>query len=228
MSNPKFEIINSKEIRIGERVLSYHQHTPPLNDNTIYSIDASANSSDTHTQKLYPYDFNGIKPTDFPNGLSISLTISQSEFSNVCFFLVSKMNDQAEISIIVDLLFKEWHLPISLSHFTEIYKSALFEVVTNISDVEIELTDVGYFVIAKTKVLTNSTIGSAYIKLSKEVLFAYRKSLASLTNIDKPYKNLSSTPTDNIGLRWWIRYVVVPIIGSGTFVAAIIWLSNVF
>jgi hypothetical protein len=226
MSGSKFEIINSKELRIGKRTLSYHHQNPPI-DNTIYSIDASDNSRDSHTQKLHPFDFKEIKPSDLPNGITISLAISQAEFSYLCYFYINKANDQVEISVLVDLLFKEWHLQTNLAHFIELYKSTLFEVITNISDIEIEPTDVGYFVIAKSKVLTSSAIYDAYIKLSKEVLFAYRKSLANLT-LDNSKKSSFNIPPDSSGLRWWLRYVLVPIIGSGTFVAVIVWLSHLF
>jgi len=127
------------------------------------------------------------------------------------------------ISVTVDLNFADWHLPGNLRDFADTYRSAVLDAITGPAGVHIEQNEAGYSLECTAVVLPSTDLYDAYQALAEEVLIAYRKALAHLVKPagTDPKGNAAATPaTDTHGPRWWIRYVLVPVQGSGAVAAA--------
>lgn len=224
MADSAFELINQTTVRIGDRVLTSHLCDPPLEGKHRYVIEATSDERNRYGQQLYIHDFREIYPTDLPNGISINIERPKSSFRDVGFIDIKKSDDHSELSIIVCLDFADWHLPLNLPHFAEKYIDSLKENVAGILRAEIETTDAGLYIVCGVTVMPTSTYLSAYRNLDAQVLATYRKCLGDIYKPKSVKKAEPGQPQDYSGTKWWVRYVVVPVIGSGAFAAAAAWL----
>lgn len=192
---------------------------PPFEGKWRYLVNGDGHERAHSGHHLSPYNLRGLRPIDVPNGLSLSIYRPKSSFRLLNSFELRKLDDECQISVTVDLAFADWHLPKNLRDFVDDYRSSLSKVVTNLVNVTADQDEVGYSLTCAVKVSPLEDFFAAYTNLAEEVLVAYRQALADLVRPNAPMQPIS--PTDGHGPRWWIRYVVVPIIGSGAVAAVV-------
>lgn len=220
MTIPVFEIIDKASFRVGDKLLSGHSCDPPLDGKYRYAMEGTSNERDRIVQHLFIHDFREVRPVDLPNGVSIHISNPKSEFRQVNFAEIKKINDQSELTIILCFDYVDWHLPLNLQHFAERYSGTLLRQVDSAIRCDIDQTEVGLFINCSIVVAPETNFLSAYRKADAQILAIYRKCLADIYTQQHPTKEIVTTQAkDNDGSKWWFRYVIVPIIGSGTVAA---------
>ena len=215
----KFTIANPHTACVGDAQVRMHTMEPPFEGKWRYLVSGEGHEGSHPEHHLSPHNLRGLRPSDVPNGLSLSIYRPKSSFRLLSSFELRKLDDESQISVNVDLAFADWHLPKNLRDFVDDYRSALLRGLTNLVNVTIDQDEVGYSLTCAVKVSPSGDFFAAYTSLAEEVLAAYRQALAELVRPSAPIQPTS--PTDGHGPRWWIRYVVVPILGSGAVAAAV-------
>ena len=230
MTSTSFEILENKRIRIGSQLLDMHLSSPPLDGKWKYIIEATSDTRDKIVQHLNMHQLGDIYPTDLPNGISISISSPKTEFRAIQFADIKKLDDQSELRVTMIFDFVDWHLPVNLQHFGENYRDAMLVEVKEALLAEITTTEFGLFITCGVRVPPKTNYLDAYRKINTQVLTTYRKCIAD-TYKSKDIKVINSRPlqkSDSTGLKWWVRYVLVPVIGSGAFAAVIAGLITFF
>lgn len=214
-----FELIDNETFRVGERVVSCHFVDPPVQGKYRYLAETTSDERDRICQHLSIHDFREIHPSDLPNGISINIQSPRSDFRQIHFAEIKKVNDQSELVIVLCFDYVDWHLPINLQHFAERYRDALLSHVDRALDCHIDHSEPGLILSCSISVPPDTDYLSAYGKAVSQILATYR---TSLENIYKPPSPKGAKPIqadDSAGAKWWFRYVIVPVLGSGAVAA---------
>jgi hypothetical protein len=219
MTVSAFEMIGNESFRIGDRVVSCHFSDQPSNGKYRYYADVTSDERDKICQHLFVHDFRDVYPSDLPNGISINIQSPRSDFRQVSYAEITKVNDKSELTIVICFDFLDWHLPINLVSFAERYRDALLCRVDGALRCHIDQSEPGLFVVCSTSVTPDQNYLSSYRAVVRQALSTYRKCLENI--YQQPASEGVAPPqvTDTVGARWWVRYVVVPILGSGAVAA---------
>lgn len=220
MDSSTFKLVNQTTYRVGGRELSCSYCNPLFKGKFRYIADGTSDERDSVADHLFIHDFCDTHPTDLPNGISITIVSPKSEFRQVDFARIEKVEDKAELTITLGFLYADWHLPISLPHFLERYRDALLRQVGNASQANIENSEVGFFLSCAVVVQPSVDFWSAYQESTSQILSTYRKCLAELFGERQQPKAATIQKSEGIsGARWWFQYVIVPVLGSGAVAA---------
>lgn len=216
-----FELLDQSTFKVGGRKVKCSYCNPPFQGKYKYLADGISNEKDSVWQQLFIHDFSDTHPTDLPNGISITIVDPKSDFREVNFAKIEKIDDKSELTIILNFNYVDWHLPISLPHFLEGYREALFKEVKDATQATIESSDVvGFFISCSVVVQPTENFWSAYLQTTSQMLTIYRKFLAEMFGERQQLKpKKTSSDDDNSGAKWWFRYVIVPVLGSGAVAA---------
>ncbi|MCK6393617.1 hypothetical protein [Zoogloea sp.] len=220
MAAPVFELIDNSTFRFGERVVSGHFSDLPFHGKYRYVVEGTSDERARIPQQLFFHDFIDIRPADLPNGISITLQRPRSEFRQVNFAEIKKVDDQSVLVIILCFDYVDWHLPINLQLFSERYRDSLLRQVDSAVEAHIDQADFGLFINCSISVASDVTFLAAYRKADSQILATYRKCLEDLYKT-QPAKNETkpAKTDDSEGAKWWFRYVIVPVVGSGAVAA---------
>lgn len=199
-----------KEVEIGEHKLEAHYDESPR-DGFRYSIDAIGNSHDKRGQKFYPHFMKGINGSSFPDSVDLHVYDVKRKFRHIDSIWVRKVDGRCSIMNSMSLYYPDWELPESISNFVDRYVKALRKQ-CDIAEVEFSKDEYGYNIFCTVNISESEDIYSGIEKLEEAQEFLYRKLLI------KPDKKVSEKYGEG-RLHWWIRYVIVPLIGSGTIAA---------
>lgn len=219
---PIFEILSRESVRIGPQKFRCFTHEPPLQGRWHYSIEAAGNDRNAPWTKLSPYHLNNVRPIDLPNGTSISIYQPKSNLRDLSYMMIEKIDDQSFITTTVNFNYPDWHLPVPLHQFLIEYQTIIAQDSDAVESVEISQTEYGLDVICKMRVGSQEDYHVAYDRCCAYILDTYRGALASVFNSqNKSVVKQENSVTDMHGARWWIRYVVVPLLGSATGLALV-------
>lgn len=213
MAISDFEILEPTKFRIKDKIISARYHEQPLQGRYKYTVDCTSNERDKIVQNLNIYEFGNISPTDLPNSFILTIQEPRSEFKQLAFIEISKLNDSSELSCTVIFDYGDWHLPINLVHFSDLYASTLQNRVENFTKTAIDKSEAGIFITCWTSIPPQTNYLDAYRKLASEMLLSYRKSIEMTYQPNDMDKKISAPlPHDNSGFMWWLRYIIVPLI----------------
>lgn len=225
-----FELLSPERLRIGS--INYTVRSDPsASDGEIYMLEASADPDQRHAQHLAPANLRGVRAADLPNGFYLSierLSKAKPALRNIHFLVVRKESDQVRVSTTAAFDHSDWHLPESLVHFAHRYAVALSASLGLGSNVSVDENDTGVEVTVHTQPAPERDLFAEYTAVAEACLVVYRASIAerySSQAIAKPERDLQpstapptpAAPGDSAGAKWWFRYVLVPVIGSGAF-----------
>lgn len=221
MADAAFELIPQSKVRIEGRILSINYCDPPLEGKYRYLMDGTSDERDKICQHVFVHEFRNIFPTDLPNGFSLTIEQPRSDFRQINSVNIKKLDDLSKLVVTLYFSFSDWHLPLNLSHFAEAYCSSLRENVENETDTYVEPDNLGVYVCCGVSVSSTTSFFSAYRKAEAQILATYRTCLADVykpaASLKKDTKQVPSV--DVSGAKWWVKYVIVPVLGSGSVAA---------
>lgn len=225
MTSSAFEILSESTFRVGDKAIAGHFCDPPERGKWKYAIEATSDERSRNGQHLFVHDFREVRPVDLPNGISIVIQSPKSEFRQVGFAEINKINDRSELIVTITFDYADWHHPLNLQHFAERYCDAWRQDVAQATNCHIDRSEIGLYINCSIQVSPEVDYLSAYQKIDAQVLAVYRKCLSEVsTQNTQPKTDAPSTPvgerTDS-GAKWWVRYVIVPVIGSGAVAALV-------
>lgn len=209
---------------IGGYNLRTHVLEPNSKEEHRYVIEATAEEHPRVGQYLPIHALRNISPADIPNDFYLcieDLDARRTKFRNLRFLTLTKKQDVTKICVIITLDNWDWHIPESLHGFVDRYVNILNSSESQNINATSEPDDTGFSVYARSIVSPDQDIYEAFLQLSGLSLKAYREAVS--IGYSTPSKSITTQApkhypiqpaTDAHGLRWWVRYVVVPIVGS--------------
>lgn len=209
----KTYIMENKEIiKIGLKELAAYVERDAV-DAYKFSIETSGNKREKYAQTFYPISLGEETGESFPNDTELSIYNVESDFRVINTIWIKKKNGVCKISLNINVCYSNWGLHESLGYFIDRYKAALtktklFEEVTSSKE------EYGYYLECVSTVENDASIYRSYSKIESSLESTYRNTL-----ILTQEKSVSSFSEGR--LHWWVRYVAVPLVGSGTIAAVI-------
>ena len=192
----------------GNLLVAFYDEAP--SDDCVYSIETTSNSGNKYGQHFFPRKLSGLSGDDFPSSTSLAIYDLKSGFKFLDMLYVRRCGEDTSLELLGSIDFHSWDLPESLGTFIDRYVAKLRESEL-VHSVSATREDYGYFIKCA------APVGS-------EDLFSKFSELEGI--MESTYRNYllpaESNPPQAYGdgrLHWWIRYVIVPLVGSGAVAA---------
>lgn len=218
----KVTIISDKEISIGERTLPIFHHDPQING-VEYSLEATSDSNNTYQPQLYVRQLNGITAGMLPNCLDISIYNPKSPFRFIDYLVIRKQANSCVMIIFITLYYSKWDYTLNLVQWSEIFRNNLLSKVKEIRTANKHRDEYGVNFSCEANMSETDDIFDMFERLGSAIESVYMESIksAELTPSDSDSKQL---PSKRGELKWWIQYVLAPLLGSGAFAAIVAWM----
>jgi len=203
--------VSQKTFQIGVRDLEAYIHDPPING-VRYSIEASGNQRQKSQQQLHPVQFLDTTFDQLPDALSVSIYEVQTSFQPIDMVYVSKTTKYA-VSVLMSFSFSTWEMPESLGKFVERYVKGLHEA-ANIVEASCDKSEYGFDVFCEASPASSEKIYRIIQELEVTAASVYRETIIP------PVATQKKTASE-AHWQWWIRYVLVPIVCSGSVAAVL-------
>ncbi|SRR5258706_5723400 len=219
------EILGQRQLRVRDRHFEMFFSDPPRIDGSIYNLEANGQDDESGRTHLEPYELRGVLGKDLPNALSISIYRPKSHLGNMmCMVDFENLNQGPVTKAVICLDQVNWHLPMHLADFcdelSQLIASAK-DLVTSTNSTE----DEGSIYITVTAPIGPTVDCYAVFQSVDElILRSYRGTLRMFMRETpaRRAKESPAPPADTHGPRWWIRYVVVPVVLGGLTIAALL------
>lgn len=145
----------------------------------------------------------------------------RSEFKNTTSAHFKHISTGHEISQDIYFDYADWHLPLNIIDFADLLKRELENGPSKLAQVRIYKSDVSVYLICIAAISGNDDLYVKFKEINASIMRAYRTCLHSLTK--PPTTEGTRHKDDTNGVKWWVRYVAVPLVGSGAFAALVAW-----
>lgn len=218
----RVKIISNKEILIGERILPIFHHDP-LIDGAEYSLETTSDSKNKFQPELYVRQLKGVTANLLPDRLDISIYNPKSPFRFIDYLVVKKRATSCTMTIFLTFYYSKWDHALNLVQWSEIFRSDLLSKVTAIKTAVKHRDEYGVNFLCDVNLSDTDDIFEVFERVGSDIETVYVQSIkrADIAISDSQSELL---PDKRRELRWWIQYVVVPLLGSGAFAALVAWL----
>jgi hypothetical protein len=216
------ELIGSDQIRINGRFLHLNYVDPPLEDGTVYCLTLSANPYRRHVEHFDLQEFHSVRGRDLPAGFSMTLEDLRTTLNSNVLVTFDNLAHGPEASLALTFSYVEWHLPGNLADFLESYKRELEQPEYGVSRVTLSRSEQWFYMTPWTPIAADELCARAFGRLDEASVAAYRKALQRFVyGMQQPGTAVTAPAPDAKGFKWWLRFIIVPIVTSTSFVTAI-------
>lgn len=195
-----------KKLRIGDcEVEAWHSSDP--GDGYEYSIDVRSYSEESMYPQFHLMRLRRVRPKELPDSCHIIFQSPKSEFKRVNFVEFKSNKGVYELEIILCIDYRDWEMRESVASFVDRFCDAVRKSITD--EVTPIRTEYGYFIHCPFNISETKDIYEFYSEKERELERVYRNSLAF-----NPTEVVSKKYGED-RLHWWVRYVIVPLAGSG-------------
>lgn len=189
-------------------------YSSELYNGYAYLIDISPCPEENLYQHFHLMRLRGISPKELPDSCHIIFQSPKSEFKRVSFVEIKSNKGLYELEIILCIDYRDWEMKESVPSFVDRYCDTLKKSVTQtITPVR---TEYGYYVHCIFNISEVKDIYEFYSEKESEIERTYRNTLATdSTEVD-------SHKYGDDRLHWWVRYVFVPLAGSGAIATILV------
>ncbi len=204
--------MDSIKIKIAQQELDAH-YDEQCTYGYMYTVEASGNPSSKYMQKFFPGRLSGVNCSALQDKLDLCIYDLKTGFRHIESMWVRKREGKCHIQNSISFEYTNWDLPESLSSFIDRYASGLKES-GQITEVRADKNEYGYYVMSTVELTETDDICKKVDSLEELQESIYRKTII------KP-QNIQVTKYGEERRHWWIRYVIVPLIGSGAIAAGV-------
>lgn len=199
-------VFERKKLKIGDCEVEAW-HSSDSSDGYEYLINIGPYSEESIYGQFNLMYLRRIIPKELPDSSHIVFQSPKSEFKRVNFVEFKSKKGVYKLEIILCIDYRDWEMKESVASFVDRFRNA---VKKSITDAVIPVrTEYGYFIHCQFNISEAKDIYEFYSEKESELERMYRATLAS---------NLSEVVSQKYGedrLHWWVRYVIVPLAGSG-------------
>lgn len=208
-------MVNEKRIiQIGAHSIEawYNEHSE---DGFRYFAELDGNPTWPNEGKFYVTFFNGVGCAAIPDSTHLVILYTGSQFRKVNFVIFKKAEFECELGITLALNYQDWEMAESVSKFVYRFADSIRSELG--FDVKPLKTEYGYFVECWSRKTNVTDIFSWYSDMEHSIERIYQRELVNPSVLSQAGQKYGEGR-----IHWWMRYVVVPLIGSGTIAAVIV------
>lgn len=195
-----------KKLKIGDCEVEAW-YSSESGDGYEYSIDVSSCSEESLYRQFHLMCLRKVSPKELPGSCHIVFQSPKTEFKRVNFVEFKSNEGAYELEIILCIDYRDWEMKESVACFVDRFCDAIKKSITG--DVTPVRTEYGYFIHCPFNVSEIKDIYEFYSEKESELERVYRNTLASDST------EVVSHKYGEDRLHWWVRYVIVPLAGSG-------------
>nr|MBV6630595.1 hypothetical protein [Oceanococcus sp. HetDA_MAG_MS8] len=194
------------------------KHTSvPLRDGTKCIVEATSNPADRYQTILAPKELQGVKGSDIPPGFEISIYRPIARTAGLDQLSVRNLASGAELSISVSYDFKDWSYRSNLIHFAEDLRALIELKLPKCTACRVSRNEYGADLYFEVQLDDQDDVYEAFARSDKSVSELHRETVAEADRLFITL--LESRKTGEIetesGLKWWMRFVAVPLLSGG-------------
>jgi hypothetical protein len=127
------------------------------------------------------------------------------------------------MSVSVYYYFEDWNYRINLIHFAEELRAKIENNIKNCQSTNFGKSEYGVNVECSVILEPSDDCYDVYSETDKKIYNLYKE---TIKNADRGFitKLEANQPQTDSGARWWVRYVIVPLISGGSGAALIGWM----
>ena len=220
----KFE--DGGRVLLQGRDLNAKNSAIPFRDGSRCIIEATSNLADRWQTKLAPNELRGVSGSDIPPGFEISIYRPTARTSGLDQLLVRNLECGAEIVISVRYYFQDWSYRRNLIHFMEDLRALVELKMPKCTSARVTRDEYGADIWCGIALDGDDDVYESFALADKTMTALYREASAAA---DRPFVALlearkpSEEPKES-ELKWWVRFVAVPLMSGGLGAAIVGWL----
>jgi hypothetical protein len=216
-----FEFTGPDSVRIGARTLRVRVQDAPMKDGTTHHVEATSNPTAKFQEKLCPAELAGLKAESIPYGFQLTIYQPEARATGLDFLAIDNIRHGHRMLIALSFYFSDWSRRTSLVDFAEVFRALIEQKVAACRDVRLEKDEYGVSLWISLSMNPGDDFYERFTEAESAIMDLYKQALAKA---DDKLQSLAS-PADS-GFRWWLRYVIVPIVSGGTGAALVVWLLS--
>lgn len=217
--------IESNRVFIGGREFKLSLYSPPMKDGTIYLIEATSNPANTHKTKLTPAELHGVLGAMLPSGMEILIYEAQGMTPGLHLVSFQNLSRGRCIKLCLSVAFQDWAYRTNLIHFAEDVRSSAERDLPGCQVASIEKSEYGVSIWIQVMLGEKDDCFELF-NASDEKLYSLYKDALLKSDSKFAAKLESQSSANETGFRWWVRYVVVPLISGGMGAALVSWVLS--
>lgn len=215
MQRRPIELINNNQIRIHDKV--FQIISSPLPGNMLnVSLEVTGDKDHGFGQFFDLSLLRNIRGSMIPEGFSLSIYEVKGSFKPINAVFVKNVPAGRNLGVLFDFAYKAWMLPVNIFDFSELMSRELR--LSSGVHVSMDKSEYGISFFCYFPLGVSDDCFEKYRQVEKQIDDAYTKCVTSITApsvSDQGYEDSA---------KWWLQHVVVPLVGSGTFAALVVWL----
>lgn len=215
------EFVGSECVRIGARTARVRVQHPLMSDGTTHLVEATSGPSDELLQEVNPTDLAGVKAESIPKGFQLTIYRPETKVAGLDYLAVENIRYGRQMVIALNYSFSNWSRRTTVPNFAEIFRRLIEQELRGCRDVRIEKNESGISLWISFSLAPSDDCYAKYTELEDSLGGLYRQALLMG---DKKLDAAASAL--DAGFRWWLRYVIVPIVSGGTGAALVVWLLS--
>lgn len=200
---------------IGNREFPLSMLSPPLKDGSKYVIEATGNLANQHKTTISPSDLHGVLGSMIPAGLDLIIDEAQGKTPWLCFVSFQNLSLGRCIKLCINISYKDWTYRINLIHFAEDLQLSIEHELPTCQSVSVEKDEYGVYICAQFMLNEKDDCYETFSKIDEGIFSIHKQTIARTDARFTTKRKSQDADGSDSGYRWWVRYVVVPLL-SGT------------
>lgn len=208
---------------IGSRELRLSLYSPPMKDGTSALIETTSDLANQYQQKLAVAELKGVLGAMLPSGFELSIYGPHSRMPGVDFLSFQNLSRGRCIRLSVHISFSDWAYRTNLIHFAENFRATIEQQLPGCQSASVAKDKYGITIWIQVLLEETDDCSGIFQTTDKQLNSIYKNALGKA---DSSFVAKISTHTQSAdaGFRWWIRYVIVPLVSGGAGVALVGWI----
>jgi hypothetical protein len=193
-----------------------------MKDGTTHLVEATSDPANAYKQKLLVKDLKGVLGSMLPSGFEIIIYGPHGRTPGLDFLSFQNLSKGRCIDLSVKIYFQDWSHRTNLLHFAEGLRMLVEHGLPHCQLASVTKDEYGVSLWISIFVGDADDCYELFTATDQALFTLYKK---ALTKADATFvsKLEAASASSESGLRWWVRYVVVPLVSGGAGAALIGW-----
>lgn len=216
-----FEFTGPDSVRIGARTVRMSVQDIPMQDGTTHLVEATSDPRSKSEEKLCPADLAGVKAESIPRGFQVTIYQPEARATGLDVLAIDNIRHGLRMLIALRFYFSDWSRRVNLMDFAQTFRGLIEQELTACRDVRFEKDEYGVSLWISLSMKPGDDCYESYTETESAIANLHRRALA-----EADHRLQSTAAPSDAGFRWWLRYVIVPIVSGGTLAALVVWLLS--
>lgn len=207
------------KIRIGPETFRLVHCQHPLPDGTTMGVEVAGRPYCGYQQIFDVEYLKGIPAYQLPKGLYIAIYAPRLSVKQIDHIEIANPYGSPALSLLLSYGYGEWDGESNLNHFGSTFAGKLLHALPHCVSAKAEPQDSALGISVRLDIPKTADLYDFLHQIDIAIADLLQESV-------KPRSIHTNPPTlkpDEHGYKWWLRYIVIPVLGSALVVAVLKW-----